>query len=287
MVKLEKLSKRQELGAKIGHYFLIALIIAIPVTLVTITYIVPFFRSFAVSFEYRDGISLGNYARVFDVYFGDIIFTIFVSVMSLVCVMTIAVFVGGWLTICSNRIVEFLFKIPLFVPWVVVGHAMRTFLAPRGLLNSMLSQIGIVDITNPPNIIFGAPGIIISLTWKQMAFALLLMMAAFRSVDRSYLEAARNYGASTFRQITGILFPLSRGAIGVTSVLILTSFLQNFSVVMMMGNAGGSRHIMINIFNIMTHMNDLPLANALGVVSYILALGAAIIYLKAGFKKNA
>jgi ABC-type Fe3+ transport system permease subunit len=201
--------------------------------------------------------------------------------------MMIAVFAGGWLIVHKNRLIEFLFKIPLFIPCVVVGHAMRTFLAPKGLLNSMLSQIGLVDLNNPPNIIYGALGIVLSLTWKQTAFAMLLVMGAYRSVDRSYLEAARNFGASALQQITGILLPLSKGSIGVASVLIFSSFLQNFSTVMMMGNSGGNKHIMVDIYHIINYLNDLPLANALGVISYLLALGSAILYLREGMKKDA
>jgi ABC-type Fe3+ transport system permease subunit len=199
--------------------------------------------------------------------------------------MTIAVFLGGFLTIKSNRIVEFLFKIPLFIPFVVVGHAMRTFLAPKGLLNSFLSLTGLINLENPPGFIYGAVGIVISLTWKQTAFALLLVMSAFRSVDYSYLEAARNFGASTFRQIVDFLMPLSKGSIGVASVIIVTSFLQNFSVVMMMGNSGKAKHLMVDIFHSINYLQDLSLANAMGVISYLLALGAAIIYLQQGLKK--
>jgi ABC-type Fe3+ transport system permease subunit len=72
----------------------------------------------------------------------------------------------------------------------------------------------------------------------------------------------------------------------VASILIVTSFLQNFSVVMMMGNSGGAKHIMIDIYHSMTYLQDFPLANALGVISYLLALGAAVIYLKEGLKKD-
>ncbi|MFP3091102.1 sugar ABC transporter permease [Treponema sp. TIM-1] len=242
--------------------------------------------SFISSMQYQGRVSFGNYTYAFKVYGRDIFFTIYVSFLSLLAVMLIAIFLGGYLTIKSNRIIEFFFKIPLFIPFVVVGHAMRTFLAPKGLLNSLLSQIHVINLEDPPGFIYGAPGIVISLAWKQMAFALLLVMSAFRSVDQSYLEAARNFGASTYKQIADFLIPLSRGNIGVTAILIVSSFLQNFSVVMMMGNGGGAKHIMLDIFHSINYLNDMPLANALGVISYLLALGAAVIYLREGLKKD-
>lgn len=279
---LIKKSKRN----KVLYCILGSVIVAIPVALVCVEYVYPFIMSFISSLNFKGETSLGNYLYAFRVYGGDILFTVYVSLLALACVLAIAILLGGFLTIKSNRIIEFLFKIPLFIPFVVVGHAMRTFLAPKGLLNSLLSQIGLVNLSNPPSYIYGAVGIVISLTWKQMAFALLLVMAAFRSVDNSYLEAARNFGASTFRQIKDILLPLSKGSLGVSAILIVSSFLQNFSVVMMMGDSGGAKHIMVDIYHIINYLNDLPLANALGVISYLLALGAAIIYLRKGIKQD-
>ena len=269
-------------------YLLLGMIIVLPpVFIICVEYVYPFILSFISSFYQKDTLSLANYAYAFRVYGRDILFTIYVSVVSLCCVMVISIFLGGYLTIHSNRIIEFLFKIPLFIPFVVVGHAMRTFLAPKGILNSLISLTGLISMDNPPGFIYGAPGIIISLSWKQTAFALLLVMSVFRSVDHSFLEAARNFGASTYRQITDFLLPLSKGSLGVASILIVTSFLQNFSVVMMMGDSGKAKHLMVDIYHTITYLQDMPLANAMGVISYLLALSAAIIYLRQGLKKDA
>jgi putative spermidine/putrescine transport system permease protein len=277
---------RSDTARKIADYILGAIIIVPAVLIVFIEYVVPFFRSLVTSLMVDNAFSLANYEVVKTQYLENIFYTIFLSVTSLFFVMLISVIVGGYLSIHTDKVIEFFFKIPLFIPFVVVGHAMRVFLAPKGLLNVLLAQIGLIDINNPPEIAFGAVGTIVALTWKQMAFALLLVMGAFRTVDKSYLEAARNFGASSLKQIRDILIPLSLPTIGVSAILIFTSFLQNFSVVMMMGKGSGPRHIMIDIYHRITYLNDLGVANALGTVSYILALGAAIIYLKRVLKKN-
>ena len=270
---------------KRGALFRAAVVLP-PVVLVCVEYVYPFLLSLQSSFQKDGRTSVANYAYALSVYGTDVLFTIYVCFLSLALVLFLSVVIGGFLTLHRNRFLEFVFKIPLFIPFVVVGHAMRTFLAPKGLLDSLLSQIGIIDINNPPNFIYGAVGIVIALTWKQLAFSLLLVMSAFQSVDLSYLEASRTLGAGTFRQIHDFLIPLSKSSIGVSAVLLLTSFLQNFSVVMMMGDSGGSQHIMVDIYSIITYLNDLPLANALGVISYLLALGPAILYLTEGMKQH-
>ena len=95
------------------------------------------------------------------------------------------------------------------MPFVVVGHGMRVLLAPRGTLNSTLAQFGLIDPERPPSIAFTWAGIAVSLVWKNLALAVLLVLGAYRSVDESFLEAARNVGASTIRQITDILLPMA------------------------------------------------------------------------------
>src|SRR5262249_25029242 len=122
-------------------------------------------------------------------------------------VIGIAALLCGYLRLAGHRFVEFVFKIPLFVPFVVVGHGMRVLLAPRGTLNSALAQIGLIDLSDPPSIAFSWLGIVLALVWKNLALAVLLVLGAYRAVDESYLEAARNLGASTFAPITAVLLP--------------------------------------------------------------------------------
>jgi putative spermidine/putrescine transport system permease protein len=262
-------------------YKLLGAIIVLPAVLLILTeYVYPFIQSFITSLQVDGQFTWENYSYIFRIYGQDILYTIFVSAASLVVVLVVSIIVGGYLSLNENPFIEFMFKLPLFIPFVVVGHAMRTFLAPKGIVNSLLSLIGLINIDSPPEFAYGPIGTIIALSWKQIAFALLLIMSAFQSVDKSYLEAARNLGASKFRQIREILLPLSFGSIAVSSVLIFTSFLQNFSVVMMMGSGEGARHIMVDIYQQINYLNNMGVANALGSVSYVLALGAAVVYLR-------
>ena len=78
--------------------------------------------------------------------------------------------------------VEFLLKVPLFVPFVVVGHALRVFWSPY-----------------VPGFSSSWAGIALALAWKHLGLAALLLLGAFRGVDESYLEAARQFGAGTGR----------------------------------------------------------------------------------------
>jgi hypothetical protein len=72
--------------------------------------------------------------------------------------------------------IEFLLKVPLFVPFVVVGHAMRVFLAPHGTLNGLLLPLGILDPNRPPSLAGSWLGLSLALAWKHLALAALLFL---------------------------------------------------------------------------------------------------------------
>ncbi len=251
------------------------------IAIVALLFFAPFLISAVSSFQQKDGAwTLANYVRAISFYGRDIVYTVGVSLFSLILVLLVAIVASGILRIHSHRLVEFLFKIPLFVPFVVVGHAWRVFLAPHGTLNSLLAQLGMVNLDDPPSLAFTWMGIAIALAWKNMALAVLLIMGAFRGVNESYLEAARNFGASTLRQIVDILVPMSSASLAVAAVLMFTSMMASFSIPLMMGSGGGLQMVMIDVYYEITYQQNLGAANALGVISYILASGAAIYYLK-------
>jgi ABC-type Fe3+ transport system permease subunit len=258
------------------------LLLALPsLAIVVWLFVLPFFRSAITSFQDRTGQwTLQNYATAYRLYFDDLVYTVFVSAVSLTAVLIIAILVSGFVRIYGGGSVQFLFKIPLFVPFVVVGHAMRVFLAPHGLLNSGLAQIGLVNMDNPPSIAYSWVGISVALTWKNMALAILLILGAFESVGNTFLEAARNFGAGWFRQVKDVLLPMSLPSIAVAGVLIFTSMLASFSIPMMIGSGKGAQMLMIDVYYRIVYQNDYGVANALGVVSYILAMGAALYYLR-------
>ena len=258
-----------------------ALVIALPpLAIVVWLFFIPFLSSAHLSLLRQDQWTLRNYSLVWRLYRYDILYTLWIALFSLVAVLGVAVFLCGYLRIHVNRPVEFLFKIPLFIPFVVVGHAMRVLLAPKGTLNAILSQIGLININDPPSIAFGWMGISVSLIWKNLALAVLLVLGAYRSVDETYLEAARNFGASTFRQIRDILLPMSTASLAVAGAFMFTSMLASFSVPLMIGSGEPPQMVMIDVYYRINYQGDYGTANALGVVSYLMAMAVAGYYLR-------
>lgn len=255
-------------------------LIAPSAILLLVVFILPFFRVLEDGLFPKGQFSTAGFAKVQQLYVGDVFYTLYISFAALAITMVCAILLGAYLRLHACRLIEFLFKIPLFIPYVVVGHAMRTFLAPHGTLNSFLSVVGLIDINNPPSLAFSAGGIIIALVWKNLAFALLLIMAPFQTVSDSHLRAAQNFGAGFFRQVTDVLVPMCKKSIMIISVLLFTSMMGSFSIPIMMGNGKGPQMLMVDLYYRITYQNDLVTANALGIISFILSLGAAWYYVR-------
>jgi putative spermidine/putrescine transport system permease protein len=212
----------------------------------------------------RDGAwTLSNYERVWRLYAGDVVFTLAVALAATALTFAVAIPACGWLRLRAWGPVEFLLKVPLFVPFVVVGHALRVFLAPWA-----------------PELPGSWGGIAVALAWKHLGLAALLLLGAFRSVDEQYLDAARDAGAGSARLTRDILLPLAAPALVVAAVLIFSSMLASFSIPLMMGRGSGPQMLMIDVYYRFGQHGDFETAAALGVVAYLMAMGAALVYLR-------
>jgi len=223
----------------------------------------PLAASILASFTRAGQPTLANYETVWRLYLRDVFYTLGIAAAGTALTFAIAIPACGWLRARAFGPVEFLLKVPLFVPFVVVGHALRVFLGPWA-----------------PGLAGSWTGIAVALAWKHLGLAALLMLGAFRAIDDSYLEAARNFGAGTGRLTRDVLVPMAAPSIAVASVLIFSSMLASFSIPLMMGRGGGAQMLMIDVYYRFGQHGDFETAAALGVVGYVLAMGAALVYLR-------
>jgi ABC-type Fe3+ transport system permease subunit len=228
-----------------------------------LVFVWPLAASVVASFQ-RDGAwTLANYETVRRLYAGDVAYTVGVAAAGTVLTFAAAIPACGWLRLRAFGPVEFLLKIPLFVPFVVVGHALRVFWSPY-----------------VPGFASSWAGIASALAWKHVGLAALLLLGAFRALDESYLEAARQLGAGPARLTRDILVPMAGPALAVSAILIFSSMLASFSIPLMMGRGGGPQMLMIDVYYRFGQHGDFPTASALGVVAYLLAMGAALVYIR-------
>lgn len=260
------------------------------VSFMLIMYGYPFLSSVSRSFLDSQGkLSFANYAKTWELYLKDIGFTFAVTIFSTVVTAVLAILFAVYLRFRNSflsRVLAGLYKLPIFIPFVVVAQMMRSFLAPHGLLNLTLANLGLIDIDKPLQL-FNFSGLTFGFVWKMVPFSVLIIHGGFQMIDNSYIEAARSAGARLFKVITRILIPMSKSAIMVALVLVYSQVVGTFTLPYMLIGGKIPTTITVDIAHRVNYFRDFGVANALGVFSYLLVLITAVYYLRSSMKKMA
>lgn len=236
----------------------------------------------------QGGFSLQAFGKAWELYSGDVVFTVVIVLASCFFTGLAAIIIAGTLTLGENRYIvgtlKALYRWPLFIPFIVAAQCMRTFLAKNGLMNNTFVSMGLLEPLQAVSFLDWR-GIIATFVWKQTPFVALLLAGALASLDRATLEAGRNLGASRMRVLVELALPQVMPQLLVALVLSFVTMLSVLSVPMMVA---GSQPTMLTVdmaFRINAY-GDYATANALGVITYLISAGAAIIYLKRGMAKE-
>jgi putative spermidine/putrescine transport system permease protein len=269
--------------------FLGLLLVAPALALVAALFIYPLGYSIASAFSQPDGsIGFANFAKAYELYSGDILHTIFIVVTSTALTGLAAIAIAGYLTMGETRWLitglAWLYRWPLFVPFIVAAQCMRTFLAKNGLMNNTIVASGLIDPSDTVSLLDWR-GVIVTFVWKQAPFVALLLAGAMASIDRSTIEAARNLGARRLRCLVEIVLPQVAPTLMVGLILSFVTMLGVLSVPLMLA---GSQPTMLTVdmaFRINAY-GDYPVANALGVISYLMTAVVAWIYLRRAVREG-
>ena len=264
----------------------------IPVALVTpallmvlALFVYPLGLSAVSAFAAKDGsATLDNFVKVGELYAPDVLFTLVIVVVSTGLIGVLAAAIGGYLTLGENRLavalLKWLYRWPLFIPFIVAAQCMRTFLAKNGLMNNAFDTLGLIDVRDATGLLDWR-GIIVTFVWKQTPFVALLVAGAMASLDRAMLEAARNLGAARVRILVEIMLPQVAGALVTGLILSFVTMLSVLSVPVMISGGAPTMMTVDMAFRINSY-GDYGVANALGLISYVMTGAAAWIYLRRG-----
>jgi putative spermidine/putrescine transport system permease protein len=228
--------------------------------------------------------TLDNFAKTAELYRDDIIFTFVIVVVSTAFIGMTSAAIGGYLILGENpravAALKWLYRWPLFIPFIVAAQCMRTFLAKNGIMNNTFDTLGIIDVHNAVGLLDWR-GIIVTFVWKQTPFVALLVAGAMASLDRATIEAARNLGASRLRILIEIVLPQVSSAMVVGLILSFVTMLSVLSVPIMI-SGGAPTMITVDMAFRINSYSDYGVANALGLISYAMTGAAAWVYLRRG-----
>lgn len=257
-------------------------LIAPALATVACLFLAPLALSVAGAFDVGGAFGLGNLVKAFELYGLDIAFTIAIVALSAALTALLSIAIAGYLVLGENRTavaaLRWLYRWPLFIPYIVVGQLLRTFLAKNGLMNNVLVGAGLLGPLDTVSYLDWR-GIVAAFVWKQTPFVTLLLAGALASLDRATLEAARNLGASRLRILVEIALPQAAPSLFVGLTLSIVTIMSVLSVPLMI-NAQSPTMITADIAFRINAYGDYPVADALGLVSFAITAGAAWLYLR-------
>ena len=268
---------------------LLGLLLVMPaLVIVLLLFIVPLVSSITGAFSVDGRFGFANFQKAFELYSSDIVFTVVIVSLSALLIALLSIAIGGYITLGSNpravAILRWLYRWPLFVPFIVVGQILRTFLAKNGLMNSLLMQAGILTPMQTTSFLDWR-GIVIAFVWKQTPFVTLLLAGAMASLDRSMIESARNLGASRLRILIEIILPQVLPTLLVGLILSFVTMMSVLSVPLMI-NAQSPTMLTASMAFRINAYGDYGVANALGVISLLTTSLVAWVYLRQTMREH-
>src|ERR1700741_1205394 len=147
------------------------LLVAPALLMVLALFVYPLGYSLVTAFTLKGGgFTLGNFAKAFEFYSVDIAFPLVIIGLSTLLIALAAIAIGGYLTLGENpkavAALRWLYRWPLFIPFVVAAQCMRTFLAKNGMMNNAFDALGLIDLGTATGLLDWR-GIIVTFVWKQ------------------------------------------------------------------------------------------------------------------------
>ncbi len=161
----------------------------------------------------------------------------------------------------KTNVILFIFILPMWMNFLLRTLAWQTLLEKTGVINTILSLIGLPTI----NIINTGGAIVLGMVYNFLPFMVLPLYNSITKIDDDVINAARDLGADRFQTFMRVILPLTVPGIisGITMVFVpsLTSFV--ISTIL-----GGSKILLIGnvIEEQFTHTGNWQLGSGLSIV---------------------
>ena len=129
----------------------------------------------------------------------------------------------------------FLVVLPFWTNSLIRIYGMKVFLGVKGVLNTMLIDMGI--LSESIRILNTEVAVIIGLVYLLLPFMILPLYSAIEKLDGRLLEAARDLGANAVQRFFRVILPLTMPGIVAGCLLVLLPAMGMFYVADLLGGA--------------------------------------------------
>jgi len=161
--------------------------------------------------------------------------------------------------------------LPFWTSFLVRTYAWIFILRDTGLINTVLSSLGL--IAKPLPLLYNDGAVLIGLVYNFLPFFVLPMFATLERLDPSLMEAAADLGARPLSTLRRVILPLSAPGFVAGAVLV---FIPCLGAYLTPDLLGGGKSVMVGnlIQNQFTTARDWPFGSA---ASLILMLASAVL----------
>ena len=148
-------------------------------------------------------------------------------VLRLLVPLVIALLLNEVINEKFKRVAQTVFFLPYFLSWAVMGGILRSLFQYDGMVNSVLTSLGMERIMFLGSNTWFPIIVILSDVWKDMGYNMIIFLAAITNVDPALNESAALDGANRWQQIWNITLPTIRPIVVMLLVLSLGSVLSD------------------------------------------------------------
>jgi spermidine/putrescine transport system permease protein len=227
------------------------------------------------------GFNPGNYFRVFDPLYLEIIVRTFV----IAAITTVLCFALGYplayFIVFKGRrwrnVLILLVMVPFWTSLLIRAYSWVVILSGNGIANKTLQFLGIID--EPATLIFTSQAVLMGMVYSYLPFMILPLYASLEKFDTRLKEAAKDLGASRWHTFWRVTFPLSMPGVIAGSILVFIPSAGEFVIPQLLG---GSRTVMTGslIQNQFGSARDWAFGSALSVMLAVLLLAAILFYVR-------
>ena len=208
--------------------------------------LIPNLLVLTVSFLTRDSsdfyalpFTLDNYMNLFNPLYAQVVWnSLYMSgIATIICLL-----IGYPFAFMVSKInpkyrpfLLFLVVLPFWTNSLIRIYGMKIFLGVKGVLNTMLMNIGI--LSEPIRILNSEVAVIIGLVYLLLPFMILPLYSAIEKLDGRLLEAARDLGANAVQRFFRVILPLTMPGIVAGCLLVLLPAMGMFYVADLLGGA--------------------------------------------------
>lgn len=236
-----------------------------------------------------DFVGLKNYEylltnqTIIDSFGTTILITVAATAISMVLGLILALWIDR-----KTGIFAYLIEIVGLIPWVismvVAGLLWKwLFNGDMGLLNGILKMLGLEPIYVVQEKISAIIALIFVMSWRTIGYAMIMILAGLKGIDKGLIEAAKIDGASALQTLFRIKIPLIKTQVLLSTIVLTVSNFTNNTIPKVLTSGGpndATNVITLQQYNMSFRYYQFGASSALSVLIMIVTTIMIVAYMK-------